>query len=269
MRSLILKVTLSRETLACLCVIGLLFVGQTFSFAKIDPETLVGAWLFDENQGDTAKDASGNGNDGTLLKSPEWVEGKFGQALEFDGTNGVEIAHPEAFEFLTWTYVLWFRAEAGGDYPNLIGRQFANSHGWTIHLDPGGATFRIRIDTDGGINQVRTVPKNVRDEEWHHGAITQDDDNKTLELYIDGVKGNLAYAGDYANSGGFLRIASPAVGAVNLNAGAIDEVAIFNTMLAEADILDIMENGLGATGLLPVSSKGKLTSTWGLIKRGK
>ena len=56
MRSLILKVTLSRETLACLCVIGLLFVGQTFSFAKIDPETLVGAWLFDENQGDTAKD---------------------------------------------------------------------------------------------------------------------------------------------------------------------------------------------------------------------
>jgi len=85
---------------------SLLFIGQTV--AKIDPKTLVGAWLFDENQGNTAKDASGNGNPGTLDKTPKWVDGKFGKALEFNGTNGVEIAHPENFEFLTWTYVLWF-----------------------------------------------------------------------------------------------------------------------------------------------------------------
>jgi hypothetical protein len=260
-----MKATKSRLTLACIFVIGLVLAGQ--SSARIDPETLVGAWLFDEDGGDTARDASGNGNDGTLLKNPEWVEGKFGSALEFDGTNGVEIANPENFEFLTWTYVLWFRAAAGGDYPNLIGRQFANAHGWTIHLDPAGATFRIRIDTDGGINQVRTVPTFVRNEEWHHGAITQDDDNKTLEMYINGVKGDLSYAGDYSNSGGFLKIASPAVGAVNLNAGAIDEVGIFDVILEEEDILDIMTNGLdSAVGLLPVSPSGRLTSTWGRIK---
>ena len=82
--------------------------------------------------------ATGNGNNGTLVGNPKSVEGKFGSALEFDGTNGVEIDNPQNFEFLTWTYVLWFRAEAGGDYPNLIGRQFDNAHGWTIHLDPGG-----------------------------------------------------------------------------------------------------------------------------------
>ena len=255
---------ISRGTLACVCVMSLLFVGQTV--AKIDPKTLVGVWLFDENQGNTAKDASGNGNSGTLDKSPKWVDGKFGKALEFNGTNGVEIIHPENFEFLTWTYVLWFRANVGGDYPNLIGRQFANAHGWTIHLDPGGATFRIRIDTDGGINQVKTVPQNVRDGKWHHGAITENDKNKSLELYIDGVKGNSTYAGNYQNSGGFLKIASPAVGAVNLNAGAIDEVAIFNVILEEKDILDIMAKGLEATGLLPVSPRGHLTSTWGRIK---
>lgn len=260
-----MKAAKSRLALACIFIISLVLAGQ--SFARIDPETLVGAWLFDEDGGDTARDSSGNGNDGTLLKNPEWVEGKFGSALEFDGTNGVEIANPENFEFLTWTYVLWFRAAAGGDYPNLIGRQFANAHGWTIHLDPGGATFRIRIDTDGGINQVKTVPTNVRNEEWHHGAITQDDDSKKLEMYINGVKGDLSYAGDYNNSGGFLKIASPAVGAVNLNAGAIDEVAIFDVLLEEEDILDIMTNGLdSAVGLLPVSPSGRLASTWGHIK---
>lgn len=249
-----------------LILIGLLFAGQ--GSAEIDVGTLVGSWLFDENTGDVARDTSGNANHGTLLDGPQWVEGKFGSALEFDGSNGVEIANPENFEFLTWTYVLWFRAEAGGDYPNLIGRQFANAHGWTIHLDPGGATFRIRIDTDGGINQVLTVPGGVRNGEWHHGAIVHDDDEKTLEMYLDGVKGDQSYQGDYKNSGGFLKIGSPAVGAVNLNGGAIDEVAIFNTLLEEDDILNIMENGLAeAVGMLSVSSSGKLASTWGQIKQ--
>ena len=36
-------------------------------------------------------------------------------------------------------------------------------------------------------------------------------------MYIDGVKGETIYAGNYKNKGGFLKIASPAVGAVNLN----------------------------------------------------
>ncbi len=260
-----MKVTKLRLTLACIFVMSLVLVGQ--SFAKIDSETVVGIWLFDENKGDTAKDSSGNGNDGTLQKNPKWVEGQFGRALEFDGTNGVDIANPENFEFLTWTYVLWFRAIAGGDYPNLIGRQFANAHGWTIHLDPGGATFRIRIDTDGGINQVPTVPKNVRDGEWHHGAITHDDKDTKLEMYIDGVKGDKTYAGGYKNSGGFLRIGSPAVGAVNLNNGAIDEVAIFNVLLEEDDILNIMEKGLEEmVDVFAVSPSAKLATTWAKIK---
>ena len=249
----------------CLFVVSLVLVGQ--SSAEIDKGSIVGIWLFDEDDGDIANDLSGNGNDGTLVKNPKWVEGMFGSALEFDGTNGVEIANPENFEFLTWTYTLWFRAAAAGDYPNLIGRQFANSHGWTIHLDPAGATFRIRIDTDGGINQVKTVPKLVRDEVWHHGAITHDDESKKLVFYLDGVRGESSYAGEYQNSGGFLKIASPAVGAVNLNAGAIDDVGIFDVLLEEDDVLDIMDLGLAeATGLAAVSSSGKLAATWAAVK---
>ena len=85
-------------------------------------------------------------------------------------------------------------------------------------------------------------------------------------MYIDGVEGDQTYAGNYKNSGGFLKIASPAVGAVNLNNGAIDDVAIFNVMLTEDDILNIMENGLETVVKAPVSPLGRLTSTWGRIK---
>jgi len=69
-------------------VISLVFVG--ISDAGINPETCVGAWLFDDSKGDTAKDISESGNDGKLTNEPKWVDGQFGGALEFDGrVNGV------------------------------------------------------------------------------------------------------------------------------------------------------------------------------------
>jgi len=64
---------------------GLMFTGQ--SFAKINPKSIVGIWLFDEGKGDLVKDSSGNKNDGKLMNGPKWVDGKFGQALEFDGVD--------------------------------------------------------------------------------------------------------------------------------------------------------------------------------------
>ena len=47
----------------------------------------------------------------------------------------------------------------------------------------------------------------------------------------------------------------------------MDEVAVFSVALAEEDIKDIVNRGLvAATGVLAVSSAGKLTSIWGGIK---
>jgi hypothetical protein len=49
--------------------------------------------------------------------------------------------------------------------------------------------------------------------------------------------------------------------------GAVDEVAIFNKAIAENDILDIMNKGLGKImGIAAVSSLDKVASTWGKIK---
>ncbi len=48
---------------------------------------LVGWWKFDDGSGATALDSSGKGNDGTLQGDPQWVEGQFGGALEFDGSG--------------------------------------------------------------------------------------------------------------------------------------------------------------------------------------
>jgi hypothetical protein len=50
----------------------------------------VGWWKLDEGQGTAAYDSSGNSNTGTLTNMDppnDWVDGKFGKALDFDGTN--------------------------------------------------------------------------------------------------------------------------------------------------------------------------------------
>ena len=65
-------------------IISLMFAGQ--SSAKIDPETCVGKWLFDDGAGDVTNDSSGKGNDGEI-HGAQWVGGKFGEALEFNGVS--------------------------------------------------------------------------------------------------------------------------------------------------------------------------------------
>src|SRR5689334_4339828 len=48
---------------------------------------LVAAYGFDEGSGTTATDASGNGNTGTISNATWAATGKFGKALQFNGTN--------------------------------------------------------------------------------------------------------------------------------------------------------------------------------------
>ena len=45
----------------------------------------IGVWLFDEGAGEIVKDVSGNGHHGEIVGEVAWSEGKFDNALEFDG----------------------------------------------------------------------------------------------------------------------------------------------------------------------------------------
>ena len=84
-----------RNILVCsgLMVIGLILAGQ--SSAAIDQASIAGIWLFDEGDG---QDASENGNDGELVGDIKEVEGKFGKALEFPGTEGNYVSTGEKLE---------------------------------------------------------------------------------------------------------------------------------------------------------------------------
>ncbi|MEN6335873.1 MAG: LamG-like jellyroll fold domain-containing protein [Phycisphaerales bacterium] len=67
---------------------GVTRTGDVWSFTTLpaitatDPH-LLGWWKLDEGIGTTAIDSSGNGNHGTIVGNPAWVDGLYGSALEF------------------------------------------------------------------------------------------------------------------------------------------------------------------------------------------
>ena len=63
---------MTRSTLICISCIFLILMSAVPGYAQIDPESVLGMWLLDEGTGDTTEDASGNGNDGTLMNTPNW-----------------------------------------------------------------------------------------------------------------------------------------------------------------------------------------------------
>jgi hypothetical protein len=84
------------------------------SYAKTNPKTCVGMWLFDEGNGNIAKYSSENMNNGTLMNDPKWVDGKFGKALSFTGVDDYVVIPKGAamleqqfsqMSFAAWVYL--------------------------------------------------------------------------------------------------------------------------------------------------------------------
>ena len=67
------------------CLIGLEMVLVALGNG-VDP-SLIGWWKFDEASQTIARDASGNGNEGTLRGGPTRVIGMIDGALQFDGQD--------------------------------------------------------------------------------------------------------------------------------------------------------------------------------------
>lgn len=228
------------------------FVSQVFSAVTMDD--VIGLWLFDEGKGDIAKDSSKNKNDGKLIDNPTWVDGKFGKALSFDVEGPfVKIDVPRV-QLNSWTAMVWIYP-----YKTKTGHFQGLIQAW-----PNGGEFQI--DGNGAVGVHPVYGGSLKDKEWAHVAARVDSGN--AQIYINGkevIKGAVPIV-TFVQIGIGDLYAVPA-GFNYKYTGIIDEVAIFNKTISEADIVDIMNKGLGKVmGVAEVSSLNKLTSSWGKIK---
>jgi hypothetical protein len=202
----------------------------------------MGAWTFDEGSGTTAKDISGNGNNGRLIGGPTWVPGKFGKALKFDGVDDyVEIPHnasllPPGNEE---TVSAWINAErltgpnneqwqgilSKGDAPRL----------YSLYTDNGGQNLHFSTgSTYVGTNSTGQVPLNV----WVHVAVVVTGGQH--HYYINGEPAGVGGSGVVLPAGSTspFRIGNTFEANRNFK-GMIDEVRLYDFALTPEQIKNV------------------------------
>ena len=172
-----------RKVICLVSFVLVVGVALTDAANAADPN-LVGWWKLDDDGTGTVLDYSGNGRDGTLSGSPQFVPGVYKEALEFHGgPDGVlidgyqGILGPSAFSITAWVktsedgeIVTW-----GGNAADRFKVEF-RINGGRLRCEHGHAN--IQGDTT------------VTDGEWHHVAVAVQE-NSTMSypdvtFYLDG-----------------------------------------------------------------------------------
>lgn len=268
-----------RGTCMVFVVMSLAFALQ--SEARIDPKSVMGMWLFEENRGNTAYDSSGNGLDGNFVNDVKWTEGKFGKAIVLTGESYLNHGAPPALDVGLGNFSLsaWIKtsAEPPDWHATIIHKAVwpVPRHGYLLcvrgKLDPGNVgkpLLWVGLGTEHGVHLFGTLK--VNDGKWHHLAGTVN--RKTvMKLYVDGeFNAELditGYAKENEDNTSNFYIGGEQ-GRSHVIERSIDEVAVFNTVLTDTDVRTIYERGLeNALGFTAVSLKGKLVGTWSELKR--
>jgi len=210
---------------------------------------LAGWWKFDETSGTIATDSSGNGNYGTLVGEPVWIEGQINGAVELDGTDDhVELPIGSTINTLTeCTIATWVNFFNSGTAWQSV---FEFNNGTTVYmfLTPAVNTIgsmRFAITTAGNGAEDVVDAGSMLATDWHHIAVTVSASTTTIIMYLDGqeVGRNINAVNNVSSLGVTTNnwIGRSQAMAETYFQGTIDEFFIFSRILSQPEIKDLME----------------------------
>ena len=235
-------------------------VAQLYNFAP-GP---VAYFNFEEHQGISANDSSGNANTGTLSGNADWTQGKYGGGVTFDGSGDIVTAGTGSSISITGaiTVEAWVKVAVlpGSNLGYSIVAKDKNTGGRAYTLDlltsAGclGTCFRFYVNGGGNLttNEVTATANQVQTNIWYHvvGTFVP---STSMHIYINGVQSetntvtspvasintataNLTVGGrEYA-------------GAEDYFNGVIDEPRIYNYARTAGQIVEDMNAGHPAPG---------------------
>jgi glucose/arabinose dehydrogenase/chitodextrinase len=205
---------------------------------------LVAAYGFDEGNGTTTADASGNGNAGTLSGGAAWsTSGHSGNALSFNGSTGrVAVADADSLDLTTaLTLEAWVRPSALSDWRTVVLKERSGGIVYSLYANNSGDRPVGQVDVGGEQNAAGTAKLPL--DTWSHLAATWD--GATLRLYVDGVEsGSKAVSGSLVDTSGPLDIGANTVWGEHF-AGLIDDVRVYNRALGASEVQADMTQPVG------------------------
>ncbi len=233
---------LTKLKLSTIAIFSFLFIFTSLVGAKFAPEDLVGAWLFDQNN--DANDMSGNGHNGKADGKVKWVNGKFGMAIELDGTNAIIIEHANDLSLQTYTLLAWVNIPtAPTDWWTVVAKDGWPNRNYGMWLASGTALLHNSFASGGGPdnNYVDAVTP-IKIKEWQHIAATYD--MKESKVYINGKLDAKKSFSAKPNVTDVPVIIGRTPSNAYKYSGMVDDVAIFSKALSEDEINKIMSEGL-------------------------
>ena len=206
------------------------------NMARSADADLVGWWRFEEGSGIIAHDSSSNGNDGTLIGGATWTAGRFGGGIELDGTTGYVLVPGFVLTTDTITFVAWLNGWKANDWAPLISSREVNpcemnfGDNDTLHY-----TWNNDSSATWGWNDGPVIGQDT----WTMLAVTIDPGSATAYVYTEAE-------GLTQGTNAIAHIVQT-VGALQIGysyddryiRGIIDEAAIYNRALSEAEILNL------------------------------
>ncbi|WP_128379321.1 family 43 glycosylhydrolase [Streptomyces cavernae] len=224
------------------------------------PADLVLDYKFDEMAGSIARDASGHGNHGTYVRTPDFGTGVHEGSFKMSGGSSTSTTSPyvripngvlkDAGSVTVSTYAKW----KGGE-----------NWQWLFGLGPDSDKYLFASPSNGGSKLYSAITKAswsaeskmtagsaLTPGEWQHVAVTLNGATETAVLYVDGVEATRAtgvttkpselydaakgYSGYIGRS---LYSADPYFG------GEVDDFRIYNRALTPTEVLELSGNTTG------------------------
>ncbi len=212
---------------------------------------LLGWWKLDDGTGTIAVDSSGNGHDGTFVGDPEWVAGKFGSGLLFDGQGGERVSLGSLdIQSGAMSITCWLNAsnlDTPGNDPRMVSKANGgdnNDHWWMLSSSriSGNKFLRFRLKTTDGQATSELKAGSLEVNEWIHAVCWWDGTN--MRIYKNGVEvGSLPKGGSSVATDPSVQaaIGNQPIGAENRPfEGIIDDVRIYTRALSVEDIQEVM-----------------------------
>ena len=232
-----------------------LVFSQVNKVDEICPSGMISYWKFDEfGDVNTFLDSYG-GHTALCVDSTRPAEsaGLVKQARNFNNKSEIYVADIKDYNWnlhSNFTIELWIKTtQPGTGNKVFIGRpsEDIGMSWWLGYSDNNKAIFSLRDS-----NNIKTVAegnKVINDGKWHHIVGIKNDSINVLQLYVDGVeedKISTFYTGSFTSSS-LLYFGTYGNNDYHFN-GSIDEVAIYDMALTDAQIKQHYNNGLLGKG---------------------